>query len=51
MFISHQMVAVLEEVVSLAGDSSASPFEGQFVWPGYGGKAGFSVIDQQRVLE
>jgi hypothetical protein len=51
MFIAHQIVADLEEVLSISADSSASPFAGDYVWPGYGGKAGFSVIDHDLVLK
>ena len=51
MFIAHQMVADWEEVLSNEGDSSASHFSGDYVWPGYGGRAGFSVIDHELVLE
>ena len=47
MFVAHQIVADLEELLSIDGDTYASPFFGELVCPGYGGKSGFSVIDHE----
>jgi hypothetical protein len=51
MFIAHQIVADLEELLSHDVDSYSTPFQGDFVWPGYGGKSGFSVIDHELLLK
>jgi hypothetical protein len=50
MFIAHQMVADLEEVISMEGFPGKSPFEGEFVWAGYGGKQGFIALDHADVM-
>jgi hypothetical protein len=50
MFIAHQIVADLEELVSKDGERGASPFFGDFCWPGYGGKEGFTAMDHKQIL-
>ena len=50
MFIAHQIIADLEEFVSNNDDRGASPFTGDFIWPGYGGKEGFTAIDHETIL-
>jgi hypothetical protein len=50
MFIAHQIVADLEELVSKDGCRGESPFPGVFVWPGYGGKEGFTAMDHKQIL-
>ena len=50
MFITHQIVADLEELVSKIGDWGVLPFRGDFVWPGYGGREGFTAMDHKQIL-
>ena len=50
MFISHQIVADLEELISSDKERGLSPFNGEYVWPGYGGRQGFLAIDHNSLL-
>jgi hypothetical protein len=50
MFISHQIVADIEELISADTARGVSPFEGEYVWPGYGGRQGFIAIDHDSLL-
>ena len=51
MFMSHQMIADLEEVVSGPAGRGTSPFTGDYVWAGYGGKQGYIALDHSVLME
>ena len=50
MFIAHQIVSDLEELVSRDGERGLSPFLGDFIAPGYGGREGFTAMDHKEIL-
>jgi hypothetical protein len=50
MFIAHQIIADLEELVSKDDHRGSSPFTGVFIWPGYGGKEGYTAMDHSLIL-
>jgi hypothetical protein len=51
MFISHQVIADLEEMVSNDGSRGMSPFGGNYVSHGYGGREGFTAMDHKNLLK
>ena len=51
MFMAHQVVADLDEVSSGEGGFGTSPFEGDYIWAGYGGKQGFLALDHTDVTK
>ena len=50
MFMAHQMVADVEELVSGKNGRDTLPFGGNFIWAGYGGTQGFTALDLSSIL-
>jgi hypothetical protein len=50
MFMAHQMIADMEEVISGEGGDGTSPFMGDYIWAGYGGKQGFIALDHAEIM-
>ena len=50
MFMSHQMIADLEEVISGPAGHGTSPFTGDFIWAGYGRKQGYIALEHQEIM-
>jgi hypothetical protein len=50
MFMAHQMIADVEELVSGKNGRGRSPFGGNFIWAGYGGTQGFIALDHISIL-
>jgi hypothetical protein len=51
MFMSHQVIADLEEAVSGKSGRGTSPFSGDYIWAGYGGKQGFIALDHSECMK
>jgi hypothetical protein len=50
MFMSHQIIADVEEVISGLGGVGNLLFEGDYLWAGYGGQQGFMALDHDEVF-
>ena len=50
MFIAHQIIADMEELISEDNERGRSPFIGDFICPGYGGKEGYTAMEHDTVF-